>query len=88
MKKQSGYRYCLPSITNFLDKLNRCQTSRPRFGLRLSPDRNAEDIFKTVFNIGKDLYTWCRIAFGLKNTPATCRTVMENILRELQNEKQ
>lgn len=42
---------------------------------------------KTGFSVENGHYEFLRMAFGLRNAPASFQIVMDNILRSIQNEK-
>ncbi|EEZ99859.1 Retrovirus-related Pol polyprotein from transposon 17.6-like Protein [Tribolium castaneum] len=48
---------------------------------------NPDDIEKTAISTENGHYEYLRMPFGLKNAPATFQRVMDNILKEIQNEK-
>ena len=81
-------KYPLPNITDVSDKLVLCNYFST---LDLASEfhlieTNPADIPKTASNVENGHYEFLRMPFGLKNSPATFQRVMDNILRELQNE--
>jgi hypothetical protein len=75
----------LPRIEDTLDTLARAQrfsTLNPRsryWEVDLHQDNNE----KTAFSVGKGLWQFTVMPFGLSNTPATFESFMETVLRGL-----
>lgn len=81
-------KYPIPNINDVLDKLGRCQyfttldLASGFYQVEMSPS----DIHKTAFNVENGHYEFLRMPMGLKNSPSTFQRVMDNVLRDLQNE--
>ncbi|EEZ99857.1 Retrovirus-related Pol polyprotein from transposon 17.6-like Protein [Tribolium castaneum] len=88
-EKTVNDKYPLPNITDILDKLGKSiyfTTLDLASGFH-QVQMNPDDIEKTAFSTENGHYEYLRMPFGLKNAPATFQRVMDNILREIQNEK-
>lgn len=81
-------KYPIPNITDVLDKLGRCQyfTTLDLASGFYQVEMNPSDIHKTAFNVENGHYEFLRMPMGLKNSPSTFQRVMDNVLRDLQNE--
>ncbi len=88
-EKTIDNKYPLPNITDLLDKLGRCQyfTTLDLASGFHQIEMNEADIQKTAFNTENGHYEYLRMPFGLKNAPATFQSIMDSILRGIQNEK-
>lgn len=81
-------KYPIPNITDVLDKLGRCQyfTTLDLASGFYQVEMDPEDIHKTAFNVENGHYEFLRMPMGLKNSPSTFQRVMDNVLKDLQNE--
>lgn len=81
-------KYPIPNITDVLDKLGKCQyfTTLDLASGFYQVEMDPEDIHKTAFNVENGHYEFLRMPMGLKNSPSTFQRVMDNVLKDLQNE--
>lgn len=81
-------KYPIPNITDVLDKLGKCQyfstldLASGFYQVEMDP----KDIHKTAFSVEHGHYEFLRMPMGLKNSPSTFQRVMDNVLKDLQNE--
>lgn len=81
-------KYPIPNITDVLDKLGKCQyfTTLDLASGFYQVEMHPQDIHKTAFNVEHGHYEFLRMPMGLKNSPSTFQRVMDNVLRDLQND--
>lgn len=81
-------KYPIPNISDVLDKLGKCQyfstldLASGFYQVEMDP----KDIHKTAFNVEHGHYEFLRMPMGLKNSPSTFQRVMDNVLKDLQND--
>lgn len=81
-------KYPIPNITDVLDKLRKCHyfttldLANGFYQIEMEP----KDIPKTAFNIEHGHFEFLRMPMGLKNAPSTFQRVMDDVLRDLQNQ--
>lgn len=81
-------KYPIPNITDVLDKLGKCQyfTTLDLASGFYQVEMDPADIHKTAFNVENGHYEFLRMPMGLKNSPSTFQRVMDNVLKDLQNQ--
>lgn len=80
-------KYPIPNITDVLDKLGKCQyfTTLDLASGFHQVEMDPADIPKTAFTVENGHYEFLRMPMGLKNSPSTFQRVMDNVLKDLQN---
>lgn len=80
-------KYPIPNITDVLDKLGKCQyfTTLDLASGFYQVETDPGDIHKTAFNVENGHFEFLRMPMGLKNSPSTFQRVMDNVLKDLQN---
>ncbi|XP_061385253.1 LOW QUALITY PROTEIN: uncharacterized protein LOC133320633 [Danaus plexippus] len=81
-------KYPIPNITDVLDKLGKCQhfTTLDLASGFYQVEMDPADVEKTAFNVENGHYEFLRMPMGLKNSPSTFQRVMDNVLKDLQNQ--